>query len=141
MIIRLVGSGKLPVVVVDLSRCGEVALRVEIESQLLVRVRVLGQPGPVRGVKPSWILSERSGFIHGLIARRHAPPKEAVASAVGGKLIITVKIAIADSLGKSSGDIVKIRDLDHAAYLDPRSQPETDGRDHTQESVAADCQT
>src|SRR5882757_10895681 len=75
------------------------------------------------------------------VTGKNAPAQEAFPIAVGGKLKITVLIAISDATFNGIGYVFQVAYFDDPAYLNPVAQAQLYRGDDAEQSIAADGET
>src|SRR5262249_60057180 len=99
---------------VDLPRRRQVAFGVDLEGALLVFVRVVSEPRPVRRVKARRVGRDRRRQLDRAVAGKDAAAQEAVTAAVGSELKIAIQIAVGDALVKHPRYLYGVANLDDA---------------------------
>ena len=102
---------------------------------------VVGELRPVLGAEANWMFGERSLHGNGQVTGKNTAAKKAFPIAVGGKLKITVLIAIGNATFNGIRYVFQIAYLDDPAHLDPVAQAQLYRSDDPEQSITTNGET
>src|SRR5262249_32018903 len=141
MVISDVGGQLLCVRPVQLTRCGDIIIRVQFEGFFLVGVREIGESLPVFGRERLLAKRHRAVVRYGTISGSYAAAQKTLRFRVGHVLEVAIERTVAYALFEGRDKILQIDDFDNALDLLPQSEAQLNGCDYAEESIAADGQS
>src|SRR5688500_280814 len=122
---------------VDLAVGAKVMRGVRVPRGLLIEMCEPEEPLPVLRGKRDLVLGNRRVVRYRTIARENAATEEVGRPRIERELKVAELEPISDSLVEARNETVGRLDLDRAAYLHSRRQPDRDGVDEAEEAVPA----